>query len=122
LPAEIVFTSDAASLMARMRSLYPNVVLLIDDTSCCANSNIMARNGPPSWPTALLAEKNGIKIYANPILQRNNTLSQMLIDVMDFADDSLSLETNLGKRLIMTMSHSYSANVKSTGLSTYEIN
>ncbi len=77
---------------------------MLDETSCCSNSNVLVREKEPSWPVSLLAEKEGIRVFVSPILQKNLKTKRIVIDVMDFADDSFSLETDYGKRLIMSTS------------------
>ncbi len=76
---------------------------MLDDTSCCSNSNVLVREKEPSWPVSLLTEKEGIQVFVNPVLNKSLKAKRILIDVMDFADDSFSLETNYGKRLIMSV-------------------
>lgn len=53
-----------------------------------------------------MAEIDGLRIFVNPVLERSLKAEQVTIDAIDFADDSLSLETNYGKRLIMSADHS----------------
>ena len=99
---DVEFTPKAAALLLRMRAEHPGLMLLLDDTSCCANSNVMARERRPSWPVDLLSDKDGVNVYINPVLGRSLKATRIVIDVMDFADDSLSLETNYGKRFTMS--------------------
>jgi len=96
------FTTKAAALLLRMRAEHPGLMLLLDDTSCCANSNVMAKESRPSWPVDLLSDKDGVQVYINPVLRKSLKATRIIIDVMDFADDSLSLETNYGKRFTMS--------------------
>ncbi len=98
----IQFTEVAAGLLQKMLIDHPTLVLLLDDTSCCSNSNVMTREGEPSWPVVLLANINGLRVYINPVLGKSLKADKILIDVLDFADDSLSLETNYGKRFVMS--------------------
>ena len=98
----VEFTAKAAALLLRMRAEHPNLVILLDDTSCCANSNVMVRENPPSWPVDLLSRNDGVRIYMNPVLRKSLRTARVVIDLLDFADDSLSLETNYGKRLFMS--------------------
>lgn len=100
---EVEFTPQAAALLLKMQAEQPNLVLLLDDTSCCSNSNVIAREGQPSWPVALLSEKDGIRVYVNPVLEKSLKANRIVIDILDFADDSFSLETDYGKRLIMSV-------------------
>ena len=79
------------------------LVLLLDDTSCCSNGNVMLRESKPSWPVSLLTEIDRLRIFVNPILERNLKAKRITIDALDFADDSLSLETDYGKRLMMSV-------------------
>jgi hypothetical protein len=62
----------------------------------------MARKGEPSWPVSLLAQVDGIMVFVNHVFERSLKADRILIDALDFVDDSLSLETDYGKRLIMS--------------------
>ena len=99
---DVEFTPKAAALLLEMRAEHPGLMLLLDDTSCCANSNVMARERRPSWPVDLLSDRDGLQVYINPVLRKSLKSTRIIIDVMDFADDSLSLETNYGKRFTMS--------------------
>jgi uncharacterized protein (DUF779 family) len=99
---DVEFTTKAAALLQRMRAEYPDLILLLDDTSCCANSNVMARENRPSWPVDLLSDRDGVQVYINPVLRKSLKSTRIIIDVIDFADDSLSLETDYGKRFTMS--------------------
>lgn len=95
-------TRSAAALLQTISTEHRSLVLLLDDTSCCSNSNVMLRESKPSWPVSLLAEIDGLQIFVNPVLERSLKAAQITIDALDFADDSLSLETDYGKRLTMS--------------------
>ncbi len=97
---KLEFTPNAAALLQRIRADHRALVLLLDDSSCCSNSNVMLREKAPSWPVSLLAEVDGVRVFVNPVLERSLKAERILIDALDFADDSLSLETNYGKRLV----------------------
>jgi hypothetical protein len=43
----------------------------------------------------------GYEYLSTPTLERSLKAERIIIDALDFADDSLSLETDYGKRLIM---------------------
>jgi len=94
-------TPTAAALLQTISKEHTKLVLLLDDTSCCSNSNVMLRENEPSWPVSLLAEIDGVRVLVNPILERSLKAERIVIDALDVADDSLSLETNYGKRFIM---------------------
>jgi len=94
-------TPTAAALLQTISKEHKKLVLLLDDTSCCSNSNVMLRENEPSWPVSLLAEIDGVRVLVNPILERSLKAERIVIDALDVADDSLSLETNYGKRFIM---------------------
>ena len=79
-------------------------MLLLDNTNCCSNSNVIARDGRPSWPVDLLAEIDAVQICINPILRESLRAKRIVIDAIDFVDDSLSLETDYGKRFTMSRS------------------
>jgi len=103
MKTEVELTPQAASLLLGMRKDHPNLILLLDDTSCCSNSSVMARENKPSWPVDLLFEQDELKVYVNPVLTRSLKADRIIIDAIDFVDDSLSLETDYGKRLIMSI-------------------
>jgi uncharacterized protein (DUF779 family) len=97
----IRLTSKAATLLQTISKEYKKPALLLDDTSCYSNSDVMLRENEPSWPVSLLAEIDGVRVFVNPILERSLKAKQIIIDALDFADDSLSLKRDYGKRLIM---------------------
>ncbi len=99
--SNIRLTSKVATLLQTISKEHKKLALLLDDTSCCSNSNVMLRENEPSWPVSLLAEIDGVRVFVNPILERSLKAKQIIIDALDFADDSLSLETDYEKRLIM---------------------
>src|SRR3972149_7114696 len=99
---DVEFTTKAATLLLRMQAEPPGLILLLDGTSCCANSNVMARERRPSWPVDFLSDKDGVQVYINPVLRKSLKATRIIIDTIDFADDSLSLETNYGKRFTMS--------------------
>jgi uncharacterized protein (DUF779 family) len=99
---DVEFTQKAATLLLRMRAEHSSLMLLLDDTSCCANSNVMARVTRPSWPVDLLLDRHRVQVYISPVLRKSLKATRIIIDVIDFADDSLSLETNYGKRFMMS--------------------
>ncbi len=111
MQTNVRFTPEAAALLQRILADHRDLILLLDDSSCCSNSNVMLREKEPSWPVSLLADIDGIRVFANPVLERNLKADRILIDALDFADDSLSLETNYGKRLIMSAESRPRANV-----------
>ena len=100
---DVRLTPTAAALLQTISKEHRSLVLLLDDTSCCSNSNVMLRESEPSWPVSLLAEIDGLRIFVNPVLERSLKAEQITIDAIDFADDSLSLETDYGKRLTMSV-------------------
>lgn len=102
MTAKVLFTAKAAALLQVIREDHRKLVLLLDDSSCCSNSSVMLREKEPSWPVSILADIDGIRVCINPVLERSLKSERLLIDTLDFADDSLSLETDYGKRLIMT--------------------
>jgi uncharacterized protein (DUF779 family) len=102
MQSDVEFTQKAAALLLRMHAEHPSLMLLLDDTSCCANSNVMARVTRPSWSVDWLSEKDGVQVYISPVLRKSLKATRIIIDVMDFADDSLSLETDYGQRFMMS--------------------
>jgi len=103
MQTNVRLTPRAATLLKIISKEQREVVLPLDDTSCCSNSNVMLRESKPSWPVSFLAEIDGLRIFVNPVFERSLKAEQITIDALDFADDSLSLETDYGKRLIMSV-------------------
>jgi len=50
-----------------------------------------------------LAEIDGLRILVNPVLERSLKAEQITIAALGFADDRLSLETDYGKRLTLSV-------------------
>ncbi len=98
---EIELTEKAKELIFELKKLYQNLSMVIENTSCCSNSSIFVRDNLPSGEIIFLKEIEGVKIFLDPSLKSLLNFNKLIIDVMDFTDDSLSLETNLGKRLIL---------------------
>ena len=101
---DVEFTGRAKELLRRIMNDYPNLALVLDDATCCTVSNVFARSGGPPWAAERLPGNLGVPIYLHPSYERNLKTRRVTIDTLDFADDSLSLETNYGKRFVMISS------------------
>lgn len=111
---KVRFTPTAAALLQSILKQHRNLVLLLDDTSCCSNSNVMLRENEPSWPVSVLAEVDGVRILLNPVLEKRLKAELIIIDALDFSDDSLSLETDFGKRFTMSIEHGLAQDLPSS--------
>jgi uncharacterized protein (DUF779 family) len=98
---QIEITEKAKEVIHDLRKSYPNLSMVIESTSCCSNSSIFVRDNPPTGDIIFLKELEGVKIYLDPSLKSLLNFNHLIIDVIDFTDDSLSLETNLNKRFIL---------------------
>jgi|ECHhosMinimDraft_1075155.scaffolds.fasta_scaffold01016_3 hypothetical protein len=97
----IEITEKAEEVIRNLRQKYPKLSIVIEPTSCCSNSSIFVREDAPAGNVKFLKEIGGIQIYLDVGLTPLLNFNRLLIDVVDFTDDSLSLETNLNKRLIL---------------------
>ncbi len=102
LKANVSFTHEAKELLKSMIDNHPDLALVLDNTTCCTVSNVFARIGAPPWEARRI--EGYVPVYIHPALERSLKSHRVIIDVLDFADDSLSLETNYGKRLVMITS------------------
>ncbi len=100
---DLVVSDDAEKLLDEITREHPSLTLVLDDTTCCTVSNILARDGPP-WEASLVATYKTIPILMHPTLEKSLGKKKVTIDAVNFADDSLSRETNYGKRLLMLLS------------------
>ena len=99
---KVTFTRNAKELLERMVADHPDLTLVLDDSTCCTVSNVFVRNDAPPWAASRI--EGYVPIYVHPSLEKSLKSGRVVIDVLDFADDSLSLETNYGKRLVMLSS------------------
>ncbi len=99
---DVIFTSKAKELLQRMMVDHPNLALVLDDSTCCAVSNVFARTGEPPWTARRLA--GYFPVYVHRSLEKSLKSGKVVVDVLDFSDDSLSLETNYDKRFVMLSS------------------
>ncbi len=104
---EVLFTFRSKSLLERIRRDEPELALVLGDATCCTVSNVFARTGRPAWEAEEVGAYTNVPIYVHPAFKRRLEKGSVTIDTMDFADDSLSLETNYGKRFVMIMSKSH---------------
>lgn len=101
---EVSFTPRARRLLDEVRREHKDLVVLLDDTTCCTVSNVFARAGRPAWQAYTLGDYYGVPMCVHPSLKKQLKGGRITIDVLDSADDSLSLETDYGKRFIMLTS------------------
>ena len=99
---DVAFTRKAKELLESMIIDHPDLTLVLDDTTCCTVSNVFARSGAPPWEGRRI--EGHVPVYIHPSLDKSLKSQRVIVDVLEFADDSLSLETNYGKRFVMTTS------------------
>ncbi len=99
---KIAFTRKAKELLGNIITDHPDLTLVLDDTTCCTVSNVFARRGAPPWAARRI--EGYIPVYVHPSLEKSLKSHGVIVDVLDFVDDSLSLETNYGKRFVMITS------------------
>ena len=100
----MAFTAKARELLKIILNEHPSLALVLDDTTCCTVSNVFARSEEPPWEAERIATYLGSPVYLHPSLRKSLKTRRVTIDVLDFADDSLSLETDYGKRFVMITS------------------
>jgi len=98
---EIKITDKAKEIIYFLKNKYPNLSLVIESTSCCSISSVFARNNIPNGELIYIGEIEGVKFYLDNPMHTLLKMNQLIIDVIDFTDDSLSLETDIGKRFIL---------------------
>ncbi len=104
---EVLFTPRSRNLLERIGRDEPDLVLVLGDATCCTVSNVFARSGKPAWEAEQVGAYANVPIYVHRAFKRRLGKGGVTIDAMDFADDSLSLETNYGKRFMMILSKSH---------------
>lgn len=102
----VEISAEASKLLRTVRdgSGHKRVYVFLDDAGCCDSSNTFvtsssARLGIRDWVKVLDLE--GVAVYGDERFLRTAKGGTLVLDVYpcDAASDSLSLETNYGKRL-----------------------
>jgi uncharacterized protein (DUF779 family) len=101
----IEITNEAKEVIRELKKHHPDLSIVIESSSCCSNSSIFVRSNPPNGTVIYLGEYEGVKVFLDPILKSVLSFNRLILDVLDFSDDSLSLETNLGKRLTLIVTN-----------------
>ncbi|MDW8073455.1 MAG: DUF779 domain-containing protein [Nitrososphaerota archaeon] len=95
-------TDEAAEVLRKVQAKHGKVYMIIGDTGCCGYSNVFFTRSRPVGDYVEIGETNGAKVYLRPPLSETLDLSSVVVDVVEaVADDSLSLETELGYRFIL---------------------
>ena len=95
-------TSRAEEVLRRVKQEYGEVYILLGDTGCCGYSNVFLTTLKPESGYEYLGEYEGIEIYIHPSFKKAVSGENIRLDAVEVeVDDSFSLETNLGYRLIL---------------------
>ncbi|MEM1967421.1 MAG: DUF779 domain-containing protein [Nitrososphaerota archaeon] len=95
-------TPAAAEILGRLRAENKELHLIIGDTGCCGYSNVFLTRNRPAGDYAEVGVLDGVRVYLRPPMDKTLDLSKVLIDVVEsVADDSLSVETELGYRFVL---------------------
>lgn len=97
-------TVEAAEILKRIKSRYGDLYMIIGDTGCCGFSNVFLTRNKPLGDYVEAGEVLGVHVYLKPPLDSTLNPSGVVVDVVEsVADDSLSLETELGYRFILRL-------------------
>ena len=95
-------TKEAEDALQQVIKEYREIYMLLGDTGCCGYSNVFLTSIPPESSYEYLGEDKGVKVYVHPLFKRAINPESINIDAVKVeVDDSFSLETNLGYRLIL---------------------
>ncbi|GBC71770.1 hypothetical protein HRbin02_01558 [Candidatus Calditenuaceae archaeon HR02] len=100
----INLTVEAEQVLRTVKSKYGELHMIIGDTGCCGYSNVFLTCHKPVGDYVAIGEKSGVTVYLRPPLDVTLDPSSVVVDVVEtVADDSLSLETELGYRFILRL-------------------
>lgn len=92
----------ASEILEKIRTRHRELHLIIGDTGCCGYSNVFLTENRPVGDYFEAGVVDGVKVHLRAPLDKTLDLRRVLIDVVEsVADDSLSLETELGYRFIL---------------------
>ncbi|MCS7145969.1 MAG: DUF779 domain-containing protein [Aigarchaeota archaeon] len=95
-------TDEAAEVLRKVQAKHGKVYMIIGDTGCCGYSNVFLTRNRPVGDYVQVGETIGTMVYLRPPLSETLDPSSVVVDVVEaVADDSLSLETELGYRFIL---------------------
>lgn len=97
------FTGFTEAALDVIRTLPSNdiICIILDDDGCCGVSRVFVRKGMPKGEWLELYRNNRVSVVVHPRFA-GSLDGNLLIDAVDSAsDDSLSVETRLGKKLFL---------------------
>lgn len=100
-----MFTDRAHRLIQRVHEKHRSLYLVLDDTGCCGFSNAFLKATSPGPAYQKLLENKSVEVYAHPrYLKTAETFRELVVDsVADPVEDSFSLETQFGERLVVSL-------------------
>jgi uncharacterized protein (DUF779 family) len=100
----INLTAEAEQVLRKVKSKYGELHMIIGDTGCCGYSNVFLTSRKPVGDYVAIGERSGVAVYLRPPLDSTLNPGNVVVDVVEaVADDSLSLETELGYRFILRL-------------------
>jgi len=91
-------------VLERVKARHGAVYMVVGDTGCCGYSNVFLTSVEPGGDCIEAGEAYGLPVYVRPPLDSTLDLEGATVDVVEaIADDSLSLETELGRRLVLRL-------------------
>ncbi|MEM0482586.1 MAG: DUF779 domain-containing protein [Nitrososphaerota archaeon] len=100
----ISLTTEAEQVLRKVKSKHGELHMIIGDTGCCGYSNVFITRYRPVGDYVKIGETSGVTVYLRPPLDATLNPNSVVIDVVEaVADDSLSLETELGYRFILRL-------------------
>ncbi|MEM2198192.1 MAG: DUF779 domain-containing protein [Nitrososphaerota archaeon] len=100
----ISLTREASEVLKKVRSRHGSLYMIIGDTGCCGYSNVFLTGNKPVGDYVEAGEVSGVTVYLRPPLDKTLNPGSVVVDVVEaVADDSLSLETELGYRFILRL-------------------
>lgn len=100
---EIVFSPKASEIVESLRKKHEKLYLIISDTGCCGYSNVHVSTVEPKGEYFYYGEVAGISIYLRPPLDVLLSYKEVTIEALPTdIDDSLSLETAMGYRFVLS--------------------
>ena len=101
--ASVEFTENAREVLQRVRASRAGVLTISIDTGCCEGTapHLYEDYMLPYGSTAI-GEADGVSVYVPPHLAALYENASIVIDAVDEeASDVMSIETSLGKRLVL---------------------
>ena len=99
---KVELTKKAEEVMRRVIQEYGKVYMILGDTGCCGYSNVFLTTFHPESSYEYVGEYSGAEIYVHHAFRHVVDEDIINIDAVEIdVDDSFSLETNFGYRLIL---------------------